>query len=144
MEGLQSKVLRLIFFYKMFFIDLRFKAILSRISLLGCDMVFHGSLLTIKKEYYNQIFCSVLVNLKNINGKKPEIDWNCGKKLNKKKNVFFRLDDFATNVALVQDLMTQLQKEDLTNEEYKDLQAKYQVRTHINYMPGNIFTLKSV
>lgn len=76
--------------------------------------------------------------------KNPEISWNCGKKLNKKKNVFFRLDDFATNVALVQDLMTQLQKEDLTNEEYKDLQAKYQVRTHINYMLGNIFTLKSV
>jgi hypothetical protein len=42
-------------------------------------------------------------------------------------NSCFRLDDFATNVATIQDLMTELQKEDLSNEEYKDLQAKYQV-----------------
>lgn len=43
------------------------------------------------------------------------------------KTYFFRLDEFAANVATIQDLMTELQKEDLTSEEYKDLQSKYQV-----------------
>ncbi|KAK3089398.1 hypothetical protein FSP39_003323 [Pinctada imbricata] len=37
-----------------------------------------------------------------------------------------RLDELNANVANVQDLMQQLQNENLTNEEYKDLQAKYQ------------------
>lgn len=43
------------------------------------------------------------------------------------KTYLFRLDEFAANVATIQDLMTELQKEDLTSEEYKDLQSKYQV-----------------
>lgn len=43
------------------------------------------------------------------------------------KTSLFRLDEFAANVATIQDLMTELQKEDLTSEEYKDLQSKYQV-----------------
>lgn len=43
------------------------------------------------------------------------------------KPYLFRLDEFAANVATIQDLMTELQKEDLTSEEYKDLQSKYQV-----------------
>lgn len=39
-----------------------------------------------------------------------------------------RLEDFQSSVAMVEDLMQQLQNENLTSEEYKDLQNKFQVR----------------
>lgn len=44
---------------------------------------------------------------------------------------FCRLGDFGGFVQTVEDLQKQLQREDLTSEEYKDVQAKFQVRTMV-------------
>ena len=41
--------------------------------------------------------------------------------------LYYRMGDFGGFVDSVEDLQKQLQREDLSNEEYKDLQAKFQV-----------------
>lgn len=43
---------------------------------------------------------------------------------------YFRLGEFAGFLEQIEDLQKKLQKEDLTSEEYKDLQAQFQV---LNY-----------
>lgn len=44
---------------------------------------------------------------------------------------YFRLGEFAGFLEQIEDLQKKLQKEDLTSEEYKDLQAQFQV---LNYL----------